>query len=159
MQEKKEPAEREFCTTLRYEPRNRDADYNLGLLLLARNDPRDAITYFSRVQPQGPEVLFNLTQAYLGAGQKEKGLELARSLSEQAKNDVRVHFTLGLLLAKQKQYSAATHEFEIANSLQPNTFEILHNLGQAYLKKGDKEKALDVLGQALKLSPNSVDTL
>jgi tetratricopeptide (TPR) repeat protein len=111
------------------------------------------------VQPQGPEVLFNLTQAYLGAGQKEKGLELARSLSEQAKNDVRAHFTLGVLLAKQRQYSAASHEFEIANSLQPDTFEILYNLGQAYRRRGDNEKALDFLGRALKLSPNSVETL
>ncbi len=143
----------------RFNPANRDANYNLGLLLLARNDPRGAINYFSRVRSQGPDVLFNLTQAYLGAGQKEKGLKLARSLSEQAKNDVRVHFTLGVLLAKQRQYSAAIHEFEIADSLQRDTFEILYNLGQAYRKRGDNEKALDVLGRALKLSPNSVGTL
>ncbi|MBZ5668715.1 MAG: tetratricopeptide repeat protein [Acidobacteriia bacterium] len=159
VQQKSDLAESEFRGTLRYHPRNRDANYNLGLLLLARNDPRDAITYFSRVQPQGPEVLFNLTQAYLGAGQKEKGLELARSLSEQAKNDVRAHFTLGVLLAKQKQYDAAIHEFEVANSLQPNTFEILHNLGQAYLKKGDNEKARIVLGRVLRVSPESAETL
>ena len=158
-QQKNELAEREFRTTLRFDPRNRDANYNLGLLLLARNDPRDAITYFSRVQPRDPEVLLNLAQAYLGAGQKQKGLELARSLSEQAGNDVRGHFTLGVLLAKQREYSAASHEFEIANSLQPETFEILYNLGQAYRKRGDNEKALDVLGRALKLSPNSVETL
>jgi len=159
VQQKNDLAEREFRTTLRYDPRNRDANYNLGLLLLARNDPRDAITYFSRVQPQGPEVLFNLAQAYLGAGQKEKGLALARSLSQQAKNDVRAHFTLGVLLAKQREYSDAIHEFETADALQPDTFEILYNLGQAYRKKGDNEKALEVLDQALKLSPNSVETL
>ena len=159
VQQKNEQAEREFRTTLRYDPGNRDANYNLGLLLLARNDPRDAITYFSRVQPQGPEVLLNLTQAYLGAGQKEKGLVLARALSEQAKNNVRAHFTLGLLLAKQREYGPASHEFEVANSLQPDTFEILYNLGQAYRKREDNEKALDVLGQALKVSPNSVEAL
>jgi tetratricopeptide (TPR) repeat protein len=158
-QKKLDLAEKEFQASVRYHPRDRDANYNLGLLRLARNDPRNAITYFSRVQPQSPEVLLNLTQAYFAAGQKEKGLEIARTLSEQAKDDVRMHFTLGLLLAKQKQYSAACHEFEIANSLQPDTFEILYNLGQAYIRKGDKEKALDVLGRALKLSPNSVATL
>jgi tetratricopeptide (TPR) repeat protein len=159
VQDKKELAEREFRTTLRYQPRNRDANYNLGLLLLARNDPRDAVTCFSRVQPQSPEVLFNLAQAYLGAGQKEKGLELARALSEQAKNDVRAHFTLGVLLAKQREYGAASHEFEVADSLQPDTFEILYNLGQAYRKKGDNDKAVVVLGKALKLYPNSVEAL
>jgi tetratricopeptide (TPR) repeat protein len=159
IQQKNDLAESEFRATLRYNPRNRDANYNLGLLLLARNDPRDAITYFNRVQPQGPDVLFNLAQAYLGAGQNEKGLELARSLSEQAKNDVRAHFTLGVLLAKQKQYSAAIHEFEVANSLKPGTFEILHDLGQAYLRNGDSQKARNILGRALDLSPNSAETL
>jgi tetratricopeptide (TPR) repeat protein len=159
VQQKNDLAEREFRATLRYDPRNRDANYNLGLLLLARNAPRDAITYFSRVQPRAPEVLINLTQAYLAAGQKEKGLELARSLSEQAKNDIRAHFTLGVRLAKQRQYNDAIHEFETADALQPDTFEILYNLGQAYRKRGDNEKALDVLGQALKLFPNSVETL
>jgi tetratricopeptide (TPR) repeat protein len=158
-EQKNDLAEREFRAALRIDPANRDANYNLGLVLLARKDPRDAITYFSRVQPQGPEVLFNLMQAYLATGQKEKGLELAHSLSEQAKDDVRAHFTLGLLLAKQKQYDAASHEFEIANSLQPDTFEILFNLGQVYLKRGDKEKALLTLDQALKVSPNSPETL
>ena len=152
IQQKNDLAEREFRATLRLSPANRDANYNLGLLLLARDDPRDAIAYFSRVQPQSPEVLLNLIQAYLASGQKKKGLEIARSLSEQAKGDVRAHFTLGLLLAKQKQYDDASHEFEIANSLQPSTFEILFNLGRVDLKRGDKEKALGVLGQALKLS-------
>ena len=152
-------AEREFRDALRIDPANRDANYNLGLVLLARNDPRDAITYFNRVHPQGPEVLLNLTQAYLGAGQKETGLELAHSLSEQAKNDVRAHFTLGLLLAKQKQYADAIHEFEIANALQPDTLEILFNLGKAYLRSGNGEKAKGALDQALKLAPNSPETL
>jgi len=159
VQQKNEPAEREFRTTLRYDPRNRDANYNLGLLLLARNDPRDAITYFSRVQPPSPEALFNLAQALFAIGQKAKALELVKSLSEQAKNDVRMHFTLGILLAGQRQYGAAIHEFETADALQPGAFEVLHDLGQTYLKSGDNKKAVDVLERALKLSPDSAETL
>jgi tetratricopeptide (TPR) repeat protein len=159
VQHKNELAEREFRATLRYDPRNRDANYNLGLLLLARNDPRDAITYFSRVQPPSPEALFNLAQACFATGHKARAMELVESLSKQAKNDVRMHFTLGVLLAGQRQYSDAIHEFETADALQPGAFEILHDLGQAYLKNGDNEKALEVLERALKLSPDSAGTL
>jgi tetratricopeptide (TPR) repeat protein len=159
MQEKKELAEREFRSTLEYDPHNRDANYNLGLLLLARNDPRDAITYFSRVQPQGPEVQLSLTQAYLAAGEKQKGLELAHSLSQQAKGDLRVHFTLGVVLAKQAQYTEAIHEFETADAIAPQTAEILADLGHTYLEIGRNEKALEVLDRALKLAPDSVETL
>jgi tetratricopeptide (TPR) repeat protein len=152
-------AEKEFRETLRYHPRDRDANYNLGSLLLARNDARRAIVYFSRVQPPSPEALFNLAQAYFATSQKAKAIEVVKSLSENAKNDVRTHFTLGILLAGQRQYTDAMHEFETANALQPGTFEILHNLGQAYLKNGDNEKAKGVLDRALKLLPDSAETL
>jgi tetratricopeptide (TPR) repeat protein len=159
VQKKVELAEKEFRETLRYHPRDRDANYNLGLALLARHDARRAIVYFSRVQPPSPEALFNLAQAYFATGQKAKGIEVVKSLSERAKNDVRTHFTLGILLAGQRQYREAIHEFEAADALKPDTFEILHNLGQAYLKSGDNEKAKGVLDRALKLSPDSAETL
>jgi tetratricopeptide (TPR) repeat protein len=64
-------------------------------------------------------VPFNLTQAYFAAGQKSKALQLANSLSDREKNDVRAHFTLGILLAGQKLYSDAIHEFELADALNP----------------------------------------
>jgi len=158
-QKKFDLAEKEFEATLRYHPRDREANYNLGSLLLAKKDPRHAILYFSRVEPQDSEVLFNLAQAYFAAGQKAKALEAAKFLSERAKNDVRAHFTLGVLLAANQQYSTAIHEFEAADALQPDTYEILHDLAQAYLKSGDVPKAQETLDRALKLRPDSAESL
>src|SRR2546422_10343540 len=88
-----------------------------------------------------------------------RALELARKISEQGKNDVRIHFSLGVLLATEKQYDAAVHELELADALKPGTVEILHDLGQAYLREGKYDKAEGVLGRALALSPDSPDTL
>ena len=61
---------------------------------------------------------------------------MARELSAQSKADVQLHFTLGVLLASEKQYKSAQLELEKANALQPETFEILYNLGQTYLQGG-----------------------
>jgi tetratricopeptide (TPR) repeat protein len=158
-EKKSDLAEKEFRETLRYDPSDSDANYNLGSLLLARNDARQAIVYLRRVQPPTPEALFHVAQAYFATGEKAKALELVKSLSEKAGNDVPTHFTLGVLLAGQKQYAEAIHEFEAANALKPDTPEILHDLGQAYLKSGDNEKAKRVLDRALKVSPDSVETL
>ncbi|HXJ92555.1 MAG TPA: tetratricopeptide repeat protein [Terriglobia bacterium] len=158
-QHKLDLAEKEFQATLREHPDDREANYNLGSLLLVKKEPKLAIPYFSRVKPQDAQVLFNLSQAYFASGQKSKGLELAKSLSELAKDNVRAHFTLGVLLASQEEYADAIHEFEAADALEPGTFEILHNLGQAYLKSGDNGHALEVLNRALKLQPDSADTL
>jgi len=152
-------AEREFQTALRERPNDREANYNLGSLLLATKQPKTAITYFNRVKPQDAQLLFKLSQAYFACGQKAQGLEVAKSLSELDKDNVRAHFTLGVLLASEKEYPTAIHEFETADALQPGTPEILVDLGQVYLKSGDDGHALEILNRALKLQPNSAETL
>ena len=152
-------AEQELRTVLRVEPANRDANYNLGLVLLAGGTPAKAIPYFQRVRPASRESKFNLTRAYLLAGKASEGLKSATELSGENRDDVQLHFTLGVLLASQKQYRAAQLELENANALQPETFEILHNLGQTYLRAGEYPKAELALNRALKLKPDSPETL
>ncbi len=131
------------------------ANYNLGLVLLARHLPAEAIVHFQRVHPANAATRFNLIRAYLQAGRTAEGLKMASELSPQNKDDVQLHFTLGVLLAAAKQYRPAQLELEKANALQPETFEILFNLGQTYLRSGDYAKAEVVLNRALKLKPDS----
>src|SRR5579883_866755 len=152
-------AEREFREALRLDPENRDADYNLGLVLMAKGAPREAILYLQRVPPSNTAARMNLVRACLRAKRTGEGLRLAGEISAAAKNDVQVHFTLGILLASEKQYLPAARELEAANSLKPETFEILHNLGQACLRAGQPAKAELALHQALKLKPDSAETL
>ena len=152
-------AEQELRTVLRVAPANRDANYNLGLILLAQGAPAKAIPYFQRVRPASRESKFNLTRAYLLAGRASEGLKSATELSSENRDDVQIHFTLGVLLASQKQYRTAQLELEKANALQPETFEILHNLGQTYLRTREYPKAELALNRALKLKPDSPETL
>jgi tetratricopeptide (TPR) repeat protein len=158
-QQKLDLAEKEFTRVLRLVPANRDANYNLGLLLLARGAPVAAIQHFQRVHPQNVETRYNLVRAYLQAGKPAEALKTAQDLSAAHKQDVQLHFTLGLLLASAKQYKAAQLELEQANALQPETFEVLHNLGQAYLRGQEYAKADLALNRALKLKPDSAETL
>jgi tetratricopeptide (TPR) repeat protein len=152
-------AEQEFRTVLRIAPANRDANYNLGLVLLAQGSPAKAILHFQRLRPANLEAKFNLTRAYLQAGRTAEGLKSATELSAENKDNVQLHFTLGVLLAAEKQYRAAQFELENANALQPETFEILYNLGQAYLRGGAYAKAELALNRALKLKPDSPEAL
>jgi tetratricopeptide (TPR) repeat protein len=64
-----------------------------------------------------------------------------------------------IVLASAKQYQSAERELELANALKPETFEILHSLGQACLRAREYAKADLALNHALKLKPDSVDTL
>ena len=158
-EEKLDLAEKEFQQVLRTNPADRDANYNLGLLFLAKGSPAESIPYFQRVRPRNTESQFNLIRAYLQAHRTADALNWAHELSAAHKSDVQLHFTLGVLLAEAKQYKTAQFELQQANALQPETFEILHNLGQTYLREHDYAKADLTLSRALKLKPQSADTL
>ena len=152
-------AKEQFQQTLRISPSDRDANYNLGLLFLSANKPAEAIPHFLRIRSPNVETQFNLIRAYLLAAKTADGLKLANEVSAHNRSDVRLHFTLGLLLAAGKQYRPAQLELEKANALQPETPEILCNLGQVYLRSSDFSKAEVILKRAQKLTPDSADTL
>jgi tetratricopeptide (TPR) repeat protein len=159
MQEKSGLAEKELRKVLQLDPANRDGNYNLGLLLMAKGSAAEAIPHFQRVRPTNIETRFNLTRAYLRANRTAEGLKMAADLSAQNKDDVRLHFTLGVLLASEKQYRTAELELEKANALQPETPEILYNLGQTYLRNGEYSKAEPFLNRALKARPDAPEIL
>ena len=76
-------AEKEFRESLRIEPTNSDANYNLGVVLLAQNNPSAAIQHFLLVKPASKESRFNLTRAYLRTGRMTQALKVANELSSQ----------------------------------------------------------------------------
>ena len=159
IQKKADLAEKEFRTVLRLDPQNQDGNYNLGVLLMAKGAPAQAIPLLSRVRPANTATRFNLIQAYFQTKRTADALRMATELSSQNKNDVQVHFSLGLLLATEKQYKTAQFELEQADALKPDTFEILYNLGLVFLRGGDYPKAELELSRALKLKPESAETL
>src|SRR6185312_2969661 len=152
---------KQFRKVLTIEPANNDGNYNLGLVLMAKGLSAEAIPHFQRVRPPNVPAQLNLIRAFLQSGRTAEGLKLAKDFSTQHTGDnaVQQHFTLGTLLASEKQYKAAGLELEKANALQPDTFEILYNLGQAYIRNKDYAKAEPVLNRALKLKPDSPETM
>jgi len=152
-------AESEFRTTVRLDPGNNEGNYNLGVLLMIKGSPAQAIPRLERVHPMSAAAGMNLVRAYLQTKRTADALRLATKLSAQNNDDVKVHFSLGILLASEKQFKAAQLELEKADALQPETFEILYNLGQDLLRVQSYSKAEVTLRRALKLNSDSADTL
>ncbi len=158
-QKKFDLAEKEFRTVLRLDPTNRDGNYNLGVLLMAKGSSAEAIAYFERVRPANPATSLNLVHALFESKRTAEALRMATELSEQHKNDLQVHFSLGILLASEKQYKPAQVELEKAEVLQPGTFEIPYNLGQVFLRSSAFPQAELALNRALKQKPDSPEAL
>jgi tetratricopeptide (TPR) repeat protein len=158
-QQRLDLAEKEFRTVLRIDPANNDANYNLGVLLMAKGLPAEAIPHLQRVHPPSVPASFRLITAYFQTKRTADALRLATQLSAQARNDVQVHFSLGVMLASEKQYKPAQLELEKAVALQPGTFEILFNLGQVLLRNGENPKAELALSRATAIKPDSPEAL
>src|SRR5258708_18201228 len=104
---------------------------------MARGASAEAIAHFEHVRTASLETSLNLVRAYLECKRAGEALRMAAELSQQHKNDVEAHFSLGVLLASEGQYKAAQLELEKADALHPGTFEITYNLGQTLLRNGD----------------------
>lgn len=152
-------AEKEFRTVLRSDPANSDANYNLGVLLMSKGQSAAAIPHFERVRPPNLPTRFNLVRAYLENKRIAEGLHLASLLAASSDNDPKVQFSLGVLLASEKQYKEAQLDLERADTLQPDTFEIIYDLGEVLLHNGESAKAESTLNRALNLKPDSVEAM
>jgi tetratricopeptide (TPR) repeat protein len=152
-------AEKEFRAALQIAPRDPSANYNLAVLLMTRGSSAEAIPYLERIHPETIQTRFGLIRAYLQTHRITEALRDADQLSAMAPNDVKLHFSLGVLMASQQQYKFAQLELEKANTLQPGTSEILFNLGQVCLRTGDNKDADLALSRALSVKPDDPNVL
>ena len=158
-QNKAELAEQTLRKALRVQPGNKTANYNLAALLLGQNKAKEALPFLLRIPSPDPTTRLMMIRAYLDAGRPAPALSAAQKLSNDLAKETRIHFSLGVLLASHRQYREAAYEFEKADALQPGNFDILHDLGEAYLLSGQLPKAQESLNQAMRLQPDSADTL
>jgi tetratricopeptide (TPR) repeat protein len=62
------------------------------------------------------------------------------------------HSELGRLLLKRDDFDGAIKELEQATTLDPDATAALYNLAQAYLRKGDRDRATDLLAKVTRLN-------
>lgn len=134
----------QFQQALARDPRNLMALSNAGSLELAAKHFGEAERYYRSAQqlaPDDPVTLLGLTASALQAGDEELARKSASLLA--AMDTPPIHFSLGLLFAKNARYAEAAGEFEGVERKGVNSPELFLNLGRVYseLKKYDAAKA------------------
>jgi len=72
-------------------------------------------------------------------------------------NSVKVHTYMGGAYVARNELDKGIEEYRIAESIDPNFFELLTNLGVALLKKGRTDEAIADFHRALALRPDKAD--
>lgn len=92
---------------------------------------------------------------YLIQGQKLEGIALLKKLSDHPNCTAIALYELGSALIGIEDWVGALSALEKAYKINPDTFEILHDLGTAYASVGRKSEAIEMFNAAAKLNANS----
>lgn len=154
-------------SVLKTAPRHLQANYNLALIYSSRGDYKKAIPYLERAagissQNKYPRtddiaVLITLTRAYVAERRTASAENLISLIEKLGAGDIRVEFTLGLMLAEIGKYEKAAPIFEKLNLARPNTLDILYNLGIVYYNLDKFDDAKRALLEAVSLNPDKAE--
>ncbi len=148
-------AEEQFRKALALEPRDYDANHNLGEFYVQSGKIPDAIPFLQKAQEIRPSYGngYDLALAYFMAGKLDQARQMVQGLLQQ-KNSGELHNLLGQIAEKDGKFVAAANEFEIAANMDPSE-DNLFDWGSELLLHRTYEPAIDVFQQATLRYPNS----
>lgn len=147
----------EFQAAIRFDPHNKIANANLADYFLKEKKYRRALDCLENAgtsRSTDPSLLYDLAQAYFGAGETKPALETIKRLAELAPSDAKLRFALGLLLAEHSMFAEAIKEFE-AIPVRERDFAVNQNLGLAYSKLQQHAEAQNAFDRAIQLDPSN----
>jgi len=124
----------------------------VGFAYATQEDWENATAALKRavsLDPRYAEALFNLGEVYLSLALKNGDQNLLEKSSESFKESIKMdseyanpYFSLGKIYRRTDNLDGAIYCWEKAVEIQPNFEQALYYLGEAYLAKGEKDKAL-----------------
>ena len=154
----------DFARCLRLEPRNIQAENNVGLSYEALGQPDQAIQAFKNAiawevesPAKDPEPYIELAHLYLNQNEPEKAVPyLSQSIAIFPKVS-KAHETLGKAYSLLHRLPEAQAELEKAVALEPETASLHCMLGQIYRQEGMVSEAKAEFDRCAALQPQSAN--
>jgi len=140
------------------DPGDFSAQYNLGAMLQARGEVRQAVEHYQlavQIKPEDATANNALGGALLATGHVDEAiLRLTTSIKARPDN-FDAHYNLGYAYAAREKFSEAAEEFRTAARLNPEDANAEANLGGALAAAGKFMESRPHLERALKLDPKN----
>ena len=133
------------------------AHSNLGTILTARGEFKEAVAHFRRaleIKPDCEDALNNLGNILADAGRFDEAIAYYRKALELKPNHPLYHTDLGATLVRRGQIEEAMTHYREALAAEPN-FALAHNnLGAALAGRGEADEAIGHYRKALEINPD-----
>jgi Flp pilus assembly protein TadD len=145
-----------YRRALAINPRNEDANLNLGVALESLGRLTEAVEHYRealRIHPDSAELHFNLAVASEGRGGASQA---ATHYLEALRLDPRhpeAHFSLGALYGRLGDAEKSIHHYREALRIRPDDARAHNNLGSALQERGRLDEAEPHLARAMELDP------
>jgi len=132
--------------------------YEAGLTYYAVPDDKKAIYWFERAAAKGykrtNDFIENLGNAYLNAGNFEKGASLLQEVLQRKPGDQELLYNIGDAYYRAGKYQEAINHWDQVLALDKQNASALYMIGMAYQKKGEKEKGQQLCDRAIQMDPS-----
>jgi protein O-mannosyl-transferase len=153
-------AETLYRATIERDPSSWFAKFNLGEILLHRDEIDAGIQYLreaARERPNDAKANTGLADALRGKGQTSEATSYYKKALQTAPDDPAAHVGLALALEEIGELEEASIHYKAALQQEPGSSEIHYDLASVLLRTGEIDQATAEIHQALALEPNNSD--
>jgi tetratricopeptide (TPR) repeat protein len=153
-------AEKEYNTTLAFDPNYTKADINLALVFLSRSKLDEAKKYYERaleLDPNSGEVRSGYAYLLERLGRPDEARAEYEKAIRLSPRSARLFYTYGAFLDKRGDLDGAMVQYQRALNVDPNLADAHSELATALLTKGDSQKAQAHYLEAARLDPKRAD--
>jgi tetratricopeptide (TPR) repeat protein len=155
VQNSRDKAIQEFKNVININPKSVMAHIMLGQVYQSLNDKEAAKSQYREaldLDPKSPAAANNLAWILADSGgDLAEAYRLAQIAMEKLPESTAVKDTLGWVYYKKGSYTPAIELLSECTRSDPKNSTFQYHLGMAYFKNGDRRKAKDYLGEAIKL--------
>ena len=154
---KYDEAERLYLEILKSEPKNIDANHNLGVLKVSRNQSAEAISLFKtaiEVDPKNTQNWFSYANALLNLKKFEEAESSYRKIIEIDPNYPNLFSTFGNILKELGKLEEAEKSYKKAIELKQDYTETHYNLGNVLVELRKFDEAEACFKKTIELKPD-----
>jgi tetratricopeptide (TPR) repeat protein len=132
--------------------------YECGLIYYAIPDYKKSLEFIRLAGDKGykksSDYLENLGNAYINAGQNEKGIEVLNEVLKKKPEDPELLYQVAQANFKSAKYQEAISLWDRVLEQDKTNAEALYMIGLSYQKKGEKEKGQQLCDRAIQMDPS-----